>query len=261
MAPDLGALVEAWPFAASLALAARAHGRREARRRTALNEALHELRRPLQVLALGQGDAGDAGEGDRKAEVAGAPLRMATAALERMGREINGKALAPVRRRLEARPLLEAAVARWRGPAALAGDSLRLHWRAGEAVLGADEVGLAQALDNLIANAIEHGGPRIEVEARLAGGLLRIGVRDSGPRVSARPPRRRPAELVARASGRRRHGHGLRVVRRIAAEHGGRFELRRAAGSTEALLELPLLATEVAAAGAKGDRRGGEGER
>lgn len=253
MGPDLGQLVEAWPFAASLALAARAHGRREARRRTALNEALHELRRPLQVLALSQGEEAAAGR-----EGAGAPLRMATAALQRMEREINGEAVVPVRRRLAARPLLEEAVSRWRRPAALAGSSLQLRWRAGEAVLGADEVALSQALDNLIANAIEHGGPRVAVEARRGGGLLRIGVRDSGLRRS--PRRRRPAELAARVSGRRRHGHGLRVVRRTAVEHGGRFELRRSAGATEAVLELPVLAAGVEAARLAGDR-GGEGER
>jgi signal transduction histidine kinase len=32
----------------------------------------------------------------------------------------------------------------------------------------------------------------------------------------------------------------LRIVRRIAAEHGGSFALRAGAGATEAVLELPL---------------------
>jgi hypothetical protein len=35
----------------------------------------------------------------------------------------------------------------------------------------------------------------------------------------------------------------LRIVRRIAAEHGGSFALRCGAGTTEAVLELPLEST------------------
>jgi two-component system, OmpR family, sensor histidine kinase VanS len=233
VAPDLGQLVEAWPFAASLALAAR--GRREARRRAALNEALHELRRPLQVLALAERRDGAAVEGE-----AGAPLRLAAAALERMDREINGEAAVPVRRPVAAGPLVAAAFRRWRRAAALAAGTLELRWRAGDVVIEGDEVELAQALDNLIANAVEHGGPRIAIEARVVGPVLRVGVRDSGPRRSPRPPRRRAGELAARVAGRRRHGHGLRVVRRVAAEHGGKFELRREGAATEAVLELPL---------------------
>ena len=50
-----------------------------------------------------------------------------------------------------------------------------------------------------------------------------------------------PAGLVARLSGRRRHGHGLRVVRRIAAAHRGDFRLRRSERGTEAVIELPVL--------------------
>jgi nitrogen fixation/metabolism regulation signal transduction histidine kinase len=75
-------------------------------------------------------------------------------------------------------------------------------------------------------------------------GRLRIVVADSGR--ASRPQSRResPAELIARLSGRRRHGHGLRVVRRIAAAHGGDFELRCSERAAEAVLELPLFGGE-----------------
>ncbi len=65
-------------------------------------------------------------------------------------------------------------------------------------------------------------------------------VADSGR--ASRPDSRRetPAELVARLSGRRRRGHGLAVVRRAAAAHGGRFALRRSERGSLAVLELPL---------------------
>ena len=41
---------------------------------------------------------------------------------------------------------------------ALGGGSLELRWRAGEAAVIGDGAALEQALDNLIVNAIEHGG-------------------------------------------------------------------------------------------------------
>ncbi len=230
----LAEIAAGWPLAASLA-AATAGGLRAGRRRVALNEALHELRRPLQALAL-------SAPAHRRAEPSvERALQMAATALERLEREINGEPAAGAVETLQARPLLEAAVARWRSRAALAGGSLELRWGAGEGVVSADGYGLAQALDNLVVNAIEHGGPRIVVEARAGSGRLRIEVRDSGR--ASRPDSRRetPTELIARLTGRRRRGHGLRVVRRVAATHGGEFVLRPSDSGTTAVLELPLL--------------------
>lgn len=202
--------------------------------RTALNEALHEVRRPLQALALaGAQEPADEPRIEQS-------LQLAASALERLDREINGGSVATVRTLVVARPLLEASLARWRPRAALAGARLELRWRAGEAVLDGDRCALAQALDNLIVNAIEHGGPRIAVEASRAGCSLRVVVADSGrrrPAGSARPRR----GAVRRLTTRRRHGHGLRVVRRIVAAHGGSFELRRSERGGTALLELPLM--------------------
>jgi signal transduction histidine kinase len=238
--PELAQIVGGLPFAASLAAAATARTVRAGRRRTALNEALHELRRPLQALALASPQTAS-----REPSRIDLSLQMATAALERLDCEINGESLAAVRCRVEARPLLEAAVTRWKARAALSGGTLLLRWRAAEAVVIADHSEVAQALDNLVVNAIEHGGPRIVIEATLGVGWLRIAVIDSGRRSPSGPRRRRPVELGERLSGRRRHGHGLRVVRRAAAAHGGRFELRCSQSRTEAVLELPLIDGEV----------------
>lgn len=232
MVPDLGQLIEAWPFAASMAAAAGARGVRDARRRSALNEALHELRRPLQALVLAP-----PGERRERAAAASTSLQMAAAALGRLDREINGGTSTAARLPLPAQPLLREAALRWRGRAALAGRSLQWRWLAGEAVLLGDPVALGQALDNLLANAIEHGGPRVLLEARPDSGRLRIAVRDSG---GPGPRAPRSPQLGARLSGRGRRGHGLRVVRRIAREHGGSFELRCSRAGTEAVLELPL---------------------
>lgn len=240
---EVAEVVAAWPLGASLAAAAAAHGLREGRRRTALNEALHELRRPLQALALAV-PADHAGE---PAALTGS-LRMAASALERLEREINGEEKDLLAVTLPAQPLLAAALARWQPRAALVGSSLALRWRAGEALVRGDRCLLAQALDNLVVNAIEHGGPDVVLAASVVDGRLRLAVIDRG-RVSRPSPRRRQAGLLARSSGRRRYGHGLKVVRRTAAAHGGDFHLRVSALQTQAVLELPLVPRAEAAFG------------
>jgi signal transduction histidine kinase len=232
--PVLAQIMAGWPLAVSLAAAVGAQGLWAGRRRNALNEALHELRRPLQALALAVPAVG-------RAEPAGIEwsLQMAVVALERLDREINGEAVAPASAPVLVRPLLESAVGRWRARATLAGSSLDLEWRGAETVVDGDRCAIAQALDNLIVNAIEHGGPAIVVAARLGEGKLRLSVADSGRGVCAGSRREGPAEPIARLSGRRRRGHGLRVVRRTAAAHGGDFRLRCSERGSEAVLELP----------------------
>ncbi len=235
MTPELAQITAAWPLGASLAAAVAARGLYAGRRRTALNEAVHELRRPLQALAL-------AAPAARQLEPSAIEwsVQMAATALERLEREINGGAVTAVRAPVPACPLLESAIARWRGRAALAGGSLALRWQAGAAVVQGNRCELAQALDNLIVNAIEHGGPEVLVEARILARRLRVAVIDSGRESRPQSRRESPAELIARLSGRRRRGHGLRVVERTAAGHAGGFRLHRSDRGTEAVLELPL---------------------
>jgi signal transduction histidine kinase len=231
---ELAEIFAGWPFAATMAAVVAAQGLRAGRRRSALNEALHELRRPLQAIALaGGGDVGSP-------PVLESSVQLAAAALERLDREVNGGALQRPPEAVEVRPLLEAAVRRWRARACLGGGSLCLRWRAGRAVVIGDRVELSQALDNLIVNAIEHGGPAISVDARPYKGRVRIVIADSGR--ASRPASRRdtPSDVIARLSGHRRRGHGLTVVRQVAAAHEGRFALRRSERGSLALLELPL---------------------
>lgn len=234
MMVELAEIVAGWPLIVSMAAIVAAQSLRAGRRRSALNEALHELRRPLQAIALASGGRAAA------PPVLEGSVRLAAAALERLDREINGGALRRPVERVELRPLLEAGVRRWRSRAGLAGAALSLRWRAGRAAVDGDRVELAQALDNLIVNAIEHGGPEIAVDVRPHRGRVRIVVADSGR--AARPAARRdsPADVIGRLSGRRRHGHGLAVVRQVAASHGGRFALRRSERGSLALLDLPL---------------------
>jgi signal transduction histidine kinase len=212
--------VAGWPAGVTIAAAAIAAQVRESRRRSALNRALHELRRPVQALVL----SSDSGQGP------GAhALRVTLCALDDLDREINGTTRRVQLRPVNCRALVEPAVERWRGVAAATRRSLVLRWRAGSASVLADPDRVAQALDNLIDNALRHGGLRVYVDADICAVGVRITVRDTGDAPRRPSPRRDP-----------RHGHGLAIVSRVAAEHGGRFRFHRTPAGATAALELPL---------------------
>lgn len=233
MALELAEVAGGLPMAVSFAMAGGIAAIRNGRRRGSLNEAMHELRRPLQALAL------LLPVDSPQAEAAESSLRMAAAAVERLDRQINGGSPTRGTALMPLRPLVETAVERWRGRAALVGGSLSLRWSGGEPELQLDRVELAQAVDNLISNALLHGGGEVLLDVREVGGVLRLSVLDSGDSRTVLSDRSRPG-LWDRLAGRNRHGHGLRIVRRVAANHGGSFRLRRIPGGSEARLELPL---------------------
>ena len=178
LAARAGADSDAWPFELSLAAAVAARTLWQGRRRTVLNEALHELRRPLQALALAAPAGGSAAARRRSGRGLGADGgRGPGAARSRdQRRDAGGRCGSRWRRGRWPRPRS----ARWRARAEAAGGSLELCWRAAEAEICADRCEISQALDNLIVNAIEHGGPRIELQrdARRSAGC---GSRSSTP--------------------------------------------------------------------------------
>lgn len=208
------------------------------RERTAINEALHELRRPLQALALCGGGSRD--------DVVASSARLAAVALERLDREVNGGGGERPREPLRCEAPLRSAVRRWHARVALGGGSLELRWCAGEAVVLSDAAAFEGAVDNLIVNAIEHGGPEIVVEGRRRAGRLVVSVADSGRRAAPQPGAGAGPGSVGRIAARGRRGHGLGLVRRFAASHGGRFVFHRADRASVAILELPLAAGRLA---------------
>jgi signal transduction histidine kinase len=204
-----------------------------AHRRNLVNRALHEARRPLQAIALSL----PAGPGRMTPAL---PVWQAIRALGEVDRQVNGGA--PDRLRPEpiaCRLMTEACVRRWQSRARMAGGGIELRWTGPEALVTGDPAVLSAAIENLIVNAIEHGGPRIMVRALVIGRRLRLEVNDNGREGRSADRRGSPAEVMARLRGKERHGHGLAVVRNAAREHDGRFEIDLGGAGSTATLTLP----------------------
>ena len=196
--------------------------------RRRLNRAIHELRRPLQALTLLEDDAGPP-PGSQPAAGRSGLLEMVSTALAELDRAVNGGKPPPAVRPFCCRELLLASLERWR-PAAAGAGGFKVFWDAGPALVEGDPVGMAQAFDNLIANALEHGGPPLVITGATVAGKLRVTVANG----------RAPAGESARPNGDPRHGHGTSVISEVASAHHGRFALCRTGGGCVAALELPL---------------------
>ena len=189
--------------------------------------ALHELRRPLQVAMLAlTGPGAPAGAIDC--------LDQAAAALEQLEHELGLRA-APRPDpcgSVAAEELLADARSRWCGvreagcpaPISFAVAAPGLELRGDRRRLGA-------ALDNLIANGLEHGAGEVRVELRPVAGGARLSVSNA-------------ADTDCRGEDDPRRGHGLGVVARTAAELGGLLGPPRRAGS-EVVCELTVPAAEA----------------
>jgi signal transduction histidine kinase len=191
-----------------------------------LNRALHELRRPLQALLLLEERIGRPAAAPPGASRRGL-LELATSALQDLDGALNGGPPVRSSRRFSCREAVLACLERWRPQAPRAG-GIRVYWDAGPAVIEGDAPRLAQALDNLVSNALEHGGPPVVVTGALIAGRIRITIANG---VRSDPVVRRPDP---------RHGHGTEIVAEVASAHRGRFALCHTGSGCVAALELPL---------------------
>jgi signal transduction histidine kinase len=123
----------------------------------------------------------------------------------------------------------------WQPVARAHGRQLRVAAPSG-LLVRADRVRLAQALGNLLANAVEHGGARVELRAVPGERTVRVEVGDDGDGLPA-PVRRLTAQARA---GRGARGRGLAIAAEIAERHGGRLAAAPTGRGARLALELPV---------------------
>ncbi len=220
------------------------------RERRLVSDASHELRTPLAVLRAELEVATREDRTEPQLRVAVASALDETRRLSRLADDLLVLARAdqgrlPLRLEpLDVGDLLGAAARRHAGPAAAAGRQLRTSVDVeGGAVVLADPDRVAQALDNLIANALGHGAGPIDVRAAEApGGRIALSVSDAGPGI--------PATLLEHVFERFTQGDpahsgagsglGLAIVDALARAHGGSVRATNGpAGGAVVVVELP----------------------
>jgi signal transduction histidine kinase len=190
-------------------------------------EAEHELRAPLQALMLAAESHGrrlgarsaDADRIDLRPELERARIALADLAAARSGRRADARDEEIRLDRLVWRAATASDLAARR-----AGGGVHLDWSAGPVTIRADRGRLAQALGNLLANAVEHGGGQVRVIGRRTRRGVRVEVRDSG------------------------RGHGLTVAAKAVRDSGGHLSAARAGSGTAVAIDLPVLGPDPPAA-------------
>jgi signal transduction histidine kinase len=222
-----------WALAAAALGALGVHRRRLDARMALVAEASHELRGPLAAVSLGLASlARDAEPGRaRQAAALESELRRAGLALADLAAAPEGRRCADRAGRVEVVGLLEDVWASWAAVAGAHGRRIVLDAPAEACVVLGDRERLAQAVGNLVSNALEHGEGPVRLRARRVASGVRIEVLDTGAGLAAPLASRRPH------AGRR--GHGLAVAGRVAERCGGRLSSERVVGGHLMALELP----------------------
>ena len=210
------------------------------RRRELVARACHELRGPLTAVRLSLATMERRGEAP--------PERLASLELElrRAGLALDDFAAARSGRRtldrdepVEVAELLEEQLASWQVVAGAFQSTLALGGALPGAFVRGDRLRLAQAISNLVANALEHAPGNVELTARNVGARhVRIEVIDEGPGLPS------PVAALTRhaRAGRRRggRGRGLAIAAEIADRHGGRIVAAPAPRGASIGIELPV---------------------
>jgi DNA-binding response OmpR family regulator len=230
------AILVAWLLAAIsivLAVASRLELRR---RRELVARACHELRGPLTAahLALHAGARHHDTPPERLAGI-DLELKRAGVALDDLAAARRGRRAPDRDEPVDVGDLLAYQAATWRIVAGVFGCRLELVEPGRGAIVRGDRLRLAQAVGNLVANALEHGTGRVELLARSLGDRVRIEVADEGPGLPAPV-----GDLTRRPrAGRGRRGRGLAIAADIADRHGGRLVAAPSTRGARIALELP----------------------
>ncbi len=256
-----GLLVVGWTSAAVSGAVAVVTWRAHSATRESVARASHELRGPITAARLGlHRVTGPGSTGAKRLRGVELELDRAALALDDLAGAVGlGSSpfaprvrLGPVRatrttwERVDVQQLLLQSVAGWEGFAEAHGSHLGLEEVDGPVLVHGDRLRLAQAIGNLVANAIEHGGGRVSVRCRQLGERARLEITDEGPGLpasvvqltqDARGGRSRRGGGGEEGSGR---GRGLAIAAGVARQHGGRLAAAPSRWGACLVLELPL---------------------
>jgi len=220
----------------------------QAAQRRFVADASHELRSPLATLRANLELATD----PHTADAASAETLLAeTDRLERLVADLlllakaDERGLAPDRDEVDLDDLADAERARLRAQPRL---TLGGHVR--PVRLFGDRHQLAQALRNLVDNAVRHAASRVDLDVRLDGEHAVVEVADDGPGIPAADRERVFDRFVRLDDSRARtaggSGLGLAIVREVITAHGGTVTVEDApAGGALFRVRLPAHRTDA----------------
>ena len=233
-----------WALAAAALAEAWVARRRRARCAELVARACHELRGPLHAAGLGLHAMGrDAGVADVRLAAVGAELDRARLALADLAAAPSGATAVDTSGPVELATLVGAQVASWAPAAAAEGRRVVLRCPAAPVVVQGEALRLAQAIGNLLGNAVEHGRGEVGVRLRAAApGRVAVEITDEGAGLPA------PVAVLVRRprAGRGARGRGLAIAAQVAARHGGRLSAAPAGSGARLVLELPVLSLATA---------------
>jgi signal transduction histidine kinase len=213
------------------------------RRREMVARACHELRGPLTAVRLSLATMQRRAEAPaERLAVLDRELRRAGLALDDFAAARNGRRILDREELVEVDELLEEQFHSWAAVADAFDSRLSLGPGLPDRMVVGDRLRLAQAISNLVANALEHAPGRIELTARLVGPRhVRLEIVDDGPGL--------PISLAAltrrarggRGYGGRGRGRGLAIAAQIAERHRGRLVAAPAPHGSRIGVELPLV--------------------
>ncbi|MEV4423345.1 ATP-binding protein [Patulibacter sp. NPDC049589] len=220
--------------AASLLLLAR----RAAHRHTEdVVRACHELRGPLQNVMLALGAA----EADGGGAVRRAPLAALALELTRASRAVDDLSASTARRRgrdelrrIDLLPLVRDLVAVHDLAARSRGRRVELVEPDAAATVLGDRARLAQAIGNLVQNALEHGAGTVRVGVGRGPRHVYVEISDEGSGL------RVPVERLVEGRRRGQRGRGMGIVADALAAHGGRLRSAPSARGARLVAELPV---------------------
>ena len=187
---------------------------------------VHEVRSPAAALAAVAETVAESAPGDpARRELA----RLAVAACRAIERIVMDAAIASVRLEpVDVGILVREAVASH----IVRGADVVAEAEEDGLVVDGDPVRLLQAVDNLVANALVHGGgARVFVRTTRSDGDVHIAVSDAGPGISASEQERIFELGVSLAGETPGSGVGLALVRALVDAHGGHVSVESAPGA------------------------------